>query len=129
MNKTQQARRERLMPNGIPRYIRIYDNGGESADRYTCVYSGHYNNIGKSVRGIHANKAYHYVAMSEAPYSHCGIGLHGSTEWHCCDVNKSGFAPAIGRKNHLGKRISFSELPEDCKKLVVDDYKDIWEIK
>lgn len=129
MTKTQQARKERLMPNGIPKWIRVYDNGGESADRYTCVFTGNYNNIGKPVRGIHASRAHHYVAMSETPYSPCGVGLHGSTEWRCCDVNDHGFAPAMGRKNHLGKRIPFSELPEDCQKLVLGDYKDIWEIK
>ena len=35
MNKTQ--RKENLLPQGTPRYVRCYDNGGETADRYTVV--------------------------------------------------------------------------------------------
>jgi len=43
-------------------------------------------------------------------------------------VNKAGFAPAMGRKNHLGKRIPFSELPPDCQRLVMQDYREIWNL-
>lgn len=34
------TRAERFMPNDVPRYVRIYDNGGETADRYTVVFTG-----------------------------------------------------------------------------------------
>ena len=27
---------------------------------------------------------------------------------------------------HLGKKIKFSDLPEDCQTLVLQDYKEIW---
>jgi hypothetical protein len=36
---TKAERKESLMPKGIPRWIRVHDNGGESFDRYICVYT------------------------------------------------------------------------------------------
>lgn len=43
-NKTLQARYDRLLPAGAPRYIRAYDNGGACAggtiDRYTVCFTG-----------------------------------------------------------------------------------------
>jgi len=55
--------------------------------------------------------------------------MWGSNRGKHCDVNKAGFAPAIGRKCHLGKRIAFADLPPDCRKLVLSDYKEIWNLK
>lgn len=117
MNKEQ--RKQNLMRNGIPKYIRAYDNGGETADRYTVVYTGR---IPGKLCGW-----YFYVAMSENPYHPQGVGIHGE-HFGRFDLNKWGFSPAIGRKNHLGKRIKFEDLPERCRELVVNDYKDYWEL-
>lgn len=120
MNKKQQARQERLLPAGIPRYVRIYDSGG-SADHITVVYSGHYNS-GRN----NGQNSYQYVAMSSAPFHPQGICQHGETQWRCCDVDKWGFAPAMGRKGYLGRRIPFTSLNTDCQKVVLQDYKEIW---
>lgn len=114
MNKRTQS----LMPNGTPKYIRVYDNGGTSADRYTVVYTGRYRGKGW----------FQYVGMSANPFHPQGVGQHGEHPTQI-DVNKSGFAPAMGRKNHLGTRIPFSKLPHDCKRLVWSDYKAIWGLK
>ena len=103
-----------LLPQGTPKYIRCYDNG-RSFDRYTVVYTGRYRGKGW----------FQYVAMSEAPFHPQGFGQHGEHPQQI-DVNKWGFAPAIGRKNHLGTRIHFESLPTDCRKLVLSDYKAIW---
>lgn len=127
MTKKQQARKDRLMPNGIPKYVRCYDNGGESADRYTVVYSGKYRTVGLK-RGERINSWFQYVGMSENPFHPQGFGQHGEHPT-LIDVDKWGFPPAMGRKNHLGKRIPFSQLPPDCQKLVLRDYKDLWELK
>lgn len=118
MNKTIAERIERLMPGGIPKYIRAYDNGGESFDRYTVVYTGNYNNIGVKKRTYNPRQSYLYVGMSEHPFAPSGFGQHGETD---SIIDR----PAYG---HLGKKITFNELPEDCKKLVVSDYKDLWEL-
>ena len=33
-------RKERLFPDGVPRYLCCYDNGGVTAERYTAVFTG-----------------------------------------------------------------------------------------
>ena len=104
------------MPNGVPRYVRCYDNDNTSVDRYTVVFTGHYRKKGEN---------FQYLAMNSAPFHPQGFGQHGEHSSQI-DVNEYGFAPAMGRKNHLGKRIPFSALPPDCKQLVMQDYRNIW---
>jgi hypothetical protein len=55
--------------------------------------------------------------MSQYPYGPNGFYQHGETQYSPIDRPKYG---------HLGKKITFDELPEDCKKAVLDDYKEIW---
>ena len=119
------TRLETLMPNGIPKYIRAYDNNGESADRYTVVYTGKYRTLGTKRGEARTLGNFQYVGMSALPFHPQGVGMHGE-HLQQIDVNKSGFAPAIGRKCHLGKRIPFVELPTDCKTLVMRDYRELW---
>jgi len=117
----------RLMPNGLPRYIRVYDNDGRTLDRYTVVFTGNYNNIGKK-RGETRNYSHISLAMSEHPFNPQGFCQHGETEEIIDMDKKSGWAPSIGRENHLGTRIQFRDLPEDCRKVVISDYKDLWNL-
>lgn len=115
MTKRQEERLARLMPNGIPKYVRCYNNGGKTIDRYTVVYTGNYNNIGHNPREAKP-KSHEYVSMSGAPYHPQGVCQHGESDrlidW-----------PTYG---HLGKKIKFNDLPEDCQKVVISDYKNIW---
>lgn len=117
MTKRQEARKESLLPHGIPKKIRVYDNGGKTADRFIVVFTGNYNNIGKK-RG-ETKTSYHYVvAMSDKPYHPQGVCLMDSYP-NVIDY------PSY---KHLGKKIKFENLPDDCKKIVIEDYKDIWMI-
>lgn len=120
-----------LMPNGIPRWIRCYDNGGDpdtggSSDRYTVVFTG--AACAKACGGEHP-----YRAMSGAPFHPQGIGLWCSDTRQPVDTyrEKGGWhwPPAIGRKCHLGLRVRFEDLPADCRKLVTDDYLDVWNLR
>jgi hypothetical protein len=79
--------------NGQP--IRCYDNGGETCDRYTVIYMAE-----PEWAGLFAA-----VGMSESPFHPQGFGQH-------CVVMP-------GR--HLGKRIPFDSLPDDCQRLVNRD--------
>jgi hypothetical protein len=115
MNKT---RSERLLPGGIPRYIRCYDNKGETFDRYTVVYTGNYNNIGKPTR-TQRRASHFYVGMSENPFHPMGFGQHGESDTM---IDRPTYS-------HLGKKIQFTDLPEDCQRLVLSDYVYLWDLK
>ena len=112
----QQRRYASLLPNGEPKMIRVYDNGeskNPTFDRYTCVYTGNYKkNMGQK------GKCFEYVGMSSHPFSPQGFGQHGETQGKPAD------RPTYG---HLGKKIKFSDLSEDCRKLVIQDYLVIWD--
>lgn len=97
-------RKERLMPGGVPRYIRVYDNGGQTYDRWTVIFTK------KRVSG-----QFMYLGMSDNPYAPNGIGLHGESE-----------CPTMA---NVGKKVPFDSLPDDCKRLVISDYKDLWGLK
>lgn len=115
MTKKQEARLARLLPEGKPRYIRVYDSGpDDSADRYTVVYTGNYNQ--GAPRNIACTQ---YVGMSGSPFHPQGVCMHGES-----------FGP-IDRPTygHLGKKIKFDDLPTDCKEVVMRDYKSIWELE
>lgn len=113
------TRETRLMPAGIPRYVRVYDNGGETVDRYTVVYTGRYRHK--------TGGEYWCLGMSAAPYHPQGFGQHSETRT-AIDTNRSGFAPAIGRRNHLGRRIEWTVLPADCKRCALETYRDLWNL-
>lgn len=126
MNKKQHARIESLMPNGIPKYIRIYDNSGtenETADNFTVVFSGNYR---KRLPDGRFDCWIQVIGMGSTPFSPLGVCMHSEYEHPIDTVN--GWTIPIGRSNHLGKRINFTDLPKDCQKVVRDDYMDIWKL-
>jgi hypothetical protein len=106
---TKEQRKQNLMPNGIPRYVRVYDNNGKTCDRYIIVFSGHYRKKGEQ---------FIIASSSEMPYNPTGVYLHDFTD-DLIDF------PSY---SHLGKKIKFTDLPADVQKAVLKDYKDIWQI-
>lgn len=123
MPTNTKKRRESLLPGGIPRYVRCYDAGEDGyMDRYTAVFSGRHSMARK-------HRVWPYVAMNCSPFAPCGFGQHGETRNKPCDVDRWGFPPAMDRKGHLGKRIPFGDLPDDCRKLVMQDYLELWDLK
>jgi hypothetical protein len=119
MSIAKAKRIESLAPNGIPRWIRCYDDG-KMGDRFTVVYTGKYK--GKMPGWCQ------YVGMSAAPFHPQGVCQHGEHDG-MIDVAKGCWAgPAIGRSCHLGKRIRFEDLPEDCQRVVWNDYSELWNI-
>ena len=110
MNKRQTARVASLLPGGVPRKIRIYDNCGETADRYTVVFTGNYR---EKTGGV-----FWYAGMSGAPFHPQGIGHHGE---HDSQIDRPTYS-------HLGRRIYWELLPADCKRLILDMYCDLWDV-
>ena len=90
-------------PQGV---LGIYDNGGQSADRYTVVYEP---------TEYEGQLWWDYVAMSEAPFHAQGVGLHGQAPFRLhATFNGSG----------CGKTIAFEDLPDDCQSLVRRDLEE-----
>src|SRR3990167_4174492 len=112
---------QRLIPGGQPRWIRAYDNGGETADRFTVVFTGRYT---------HKTSRQHlFVGMSGSPFHPQGFCQHGESPDQIDLVNNSWSGPSIGRTHpSLGKRIAFRDLPADCQKVVLRDYCDLWDL-
>ena len=110
MNKLYEERQERLLPEGTPRYIRCYDNGGETYDRYTVVFTGNYTS---KTAGEHW-----VLGMSSNPFYPTGFGMTDS-------YTKLIDYPTY---SHLGKKIKFETLPEDCQKLVLMRYVYLWDL-
>lgn len=108
MNQKQQKRLNALLPLGIPRYVRIYDNVNYG-DRYTVVFTGRYNGMSNGA----------FLSMSSMPCSPLGIGLHGESKAGAID------RPSYG---HLGKKISWADLPKECQDLALHTYKNLWDL-
>ena len=87
--------------------IRVYDSGG-SGDRYTVVFMNRadYGYDRNYIRQTGCD-FYPCVGMSGAPFHPQGICQHTD-----CKLGK-----------HLGKRIPFAQLPEDCRKAVFQELK------
>jgi hypothetical protein len=76
--------------------LRVYDDGGRSADRYTVVFMD---------RPESRPQTFECLGMNHEPFHPQGIGQHSSA--------------MVGR--HLGRRIPFASLPPDCQKAVTQD--------
>lgn len=87
-----------------PKYVRIYDNGGATADRYTVVFTKKSNPC-------------EYIGMSSQPY-HPTFGVFTRGD--------SFFPIDRPKSSHLGKHISFAKLPLDCQEIVLREYADLW---
>lgn len=77
--------------------MRIYDNGGKTLDRYTVLFMDQPENQ----KGIFAG-----LGMSADPFAPNGFGQH--------------ITGMPGR--HLGKRISETDLPVDCRKMLDSEF-------
>ena len=75
-----------------------------TAERYTAVFTG--------LLSLKKPGEYLYLRMSDDPL---GSG--------CCTVNRG--RPPYGK---LGREVSFGYLPEGCKSLVLDTYRNMWNL-
>lgn len=103
-------RRERLAPGGVPKHIRIYDNGGRTVDRYAIVFSGRYP--GRPAGWTHV------LTCSPRPGHPQGVGIMDEVRG---DVDR----PSYG---HLGKKIAWHDLPELVRRVVETDYRHFWQL-
>jgi len=86
--------------------IRVYDDGGKTGDRYTVVYMNRKDyGYSKDYKSPYGKLLYPCLGMSASPFHPQGIGQHSD-----CVLGP-----------HLGTRIPFASLPEDCQKAVKQD--------
>lgn len=111
LSKTLKARRAKFMPNGVPRWIHCYDNGGKTFDRYSIVLTGNYRHL--------TQRHTAFIGASEHPFHPQGFG----------SFELLNFTPDYPTYGHLGKKIKFKDLPVDVKKMVKNDYMDLWDLK
>ncbi len=76
-----------------PKDLKVYDNGGETFDRFTVVY------LDEIERETKDGILYSCLGMSSDPFNPLGYAQHSSA--------------MIG--DHLGREIPFSSMPEDCR--------------
>lgn len=81
--------------------VTCFDNGGETADRYTIV------NIDDLERITADGAIYGALSASEDPFHPLGIGQHTSA--------------MMGE--HLGQEIDFDALPEDVQRFVAQNFE------
>jgi hypothetical protein len=129
VNAKQRKRLETLLPGGWPRFVRVYDNDGATADRYTVVFNGRYRFLNENRMGQGREvMRVQVLHMSGAPFHPQGVCGHA--EWPGFLDAPSGWTPQIGRKSTalptLGPRITFAELPADCQKAALEDYISLW---
>ena len=94
--------------DGIPKKIRIYDNGGETFDRFTICYTGNYRET--------TDGEFYALGASCHPFHPQGFGQHLSSD-------KPMDRPTY---SHLGKKIKFDALPVDVQIWVAHDYLVFW---
>jgi hypothetical protein len=96
------TRRERLLPDGVPRYVWLYDDGGVTAERYTAVFTG--------LSSLKTPGEYNYLRRGDDPLASGHHTFHRGR-------------PPYGE---LGREISFKDLPEDCQRLILETYRKMW---
>jgi hypothetical protein len=95
--------------DGSPRYIRCYETKrNPMIDRFTVVFGKAFCWGGEKYRG-----RVYYVSSSDNPTHPLGFYLHG-------EARAREFRPC-------GSRITWQELPEATRHLVMEEYKYIWE--
>jgi hypothetical protein len=95
--------------DGSPRYVRCYETKrNPTVDRFTVVFTKANCFMGKDCIG-----RVYYAGMSGSPYHPVfGFYQHGEAwRWEFCPH---------------GSRIRFQDLPEGCRKAVLEEYADLW---
>lgn len=109
-----QDRKQALMPAGIPRYVRVYDNrrtSFETTDHITVVFTK--KRIGKR-KGEHPHPG-QFMIIGLSDTQHFGHTF-------CDDI------PDWPSYSHLGRRIRFQDLNGTCQRTIIDEYMDLWGI-
>ena len=84
--------------------IECWDNGGKTADRFTIAISG--------LMSVEDEPYTYFLGASKNPYHPQGVGQHSN------EMPVSEYESFRGGWQHLGKRVMFTDLPEEVQKFV-----------
>lgn len=109
-DKHRPGRVAKLLPDGEPKWVRVYEQDPGSAEQYVVVYSGAYDKPD--------GKHWYVFLRCDGTFrsgSQLGTLDGGGVQMGC---------------NHprLGKRIRFENLPVNCQKVVISDYTCLWDL-
>mgnify|MGYP001819643425 CR=1 FL=1 len=106
-SKTRKVRKQSVYENGVPKHIHVYDNFGQSIDRYTIIFTK--------------------LKATEREYLFLKLSEHPDNQFH---NNYPLFFENTNRKNVplIGKQIDFSKLPNGCKSEVSRHYDTLWKL-
>ena len=127
--KDTDERRARLLPNGCPRWVRVYRND----HCYTVVYTGAYkkdrmrNDYSFGVEVPHTRyDQYSLDATCASKLYHGAVSIDTDVYRGNCGRR---WPPAYGRMHAiLGRRIMFDELPESLQRAVLYNYCILWRV-
>jgi hypothetical protein len=94
--------------DGSPKYVRCYDNGGSTIDRYTVVFTGRYRH---KTGGVFWN-----YGLSANPCHPQGVGSLGEGYEQ---IDRPSYS-------HLGKPIAWADLPEAVRNFIMSEYRSLW---
>ena len=103
----QTMKNETIQTPSGPQVVRVYDNGGESFDRYTVYF------MDRAAHGFTPE----YIRKTGRDFYPL-LGMSGDPFW------PQGFCQHSDGKlgKHNGKRIAFASLPLDCQQAVMQDF-------
>ena len=130
MNLRQAKRNERLIKDGVPTFIRIYDylnvpRPDSPQFRYTIVFTGNYR--AQQKRRGEAQSGYYYLQTSEDPAVF--NWLYESEKMPDALSDTWPGALQIGMSNRkFGRRIEWKDLPVKVKALIARKYIKLWKL-
>ena len=95
----EEENQDKIYEKDLELNIECYDNEDQTFDRYTVIFFDQPEAAG----------LWSCLGMSADPFSPQGFGQHSSA----------------ARGPHLGKRIRFVDLPDDCQRAVMLEFEDL----
>ena len=89
--------------------IEAWDNGGKTIDRYSVAISG--------LMQVDKEPYTFWLGANDEPFHPQGYGMH------CGEIQTREYKAQRGGWRHLGKRVSWWNLPEQVQQFILQEFK------
>ena len=143
-SKREVARIASLLPNGMPKKIRVYNNANgptPTFDNITVVFTGSYQNRmwvdGKTEESYeipartvtrHDGSTYESAAYTSSRRRTPRHVYLFCNDWVICAHEESSDMVDRPTYGHLGKKVAFATLTPELQKAVTEAYCELWDI-